>query len=81
MHDSLNTHIKETFEISLCQNISLFAEKETLFVFKPKTLPVECSMCPVECSMCHVECSIDFGHLKFLLGLILTTILTPRVGK
>ena len=74
MHDALNTHIKETFEIPLCQNISLFAEKETLFVFKPKNMLVECSMCPV-------ECSIDFDHLKFLLGLILTTILTPRVGK
>ena len=36
-------------------------------------------MYPVECSMYPVECSIDFGHLQFPLGLILTTILTSRV--
>ena len=29
--------------------------------------------------MYPVECSIDFGHLQFPLGLILTTILTSRV--
>ena len=51
-----------------------------------ETLPVECSMYPAECNICLVKCSIypvessiDFGHLKFPLGLILTTILTPKV--
>ena len=79
-------YIKETFEIPLCQCFT-FAKKETLFIFNPiETLPIVCNMHPVECnvrpvkcSIYHVESSIDVGHLKFPLGLILTTILTPKV--
>ena len=41
--------------------------------------PVECNVYPVKCSIYPVESNIDVGHLKFPLGLILTTILTPKV--
>ena len=41
--------------------------------------PVECNVCPVKCNIYPVESNIDVGHLKFPLGLILTTILTPKV--
>ena len=86
MHDALYTYTKETFEILLCQCFT-FPKKETLFIFNPiETLPVVCNMHPVECNVCPVKCSIypvessiDVGHLKFPLGLILTTILTPKV--
>ena len=51
-----------------------------MFIFNPiETLPVVCNMHPVECSIYPVESNIDVGHLKFPLGLILTTILTPKV--
>ena len=43
--------------------------------------PVECNVCPVKCNIYPVESNIDVGHLKFPLGLILTTILTPKVKK
>ena len=42
-------------------------------------LPVECNVCFVKCSTFPVESSIDVYDVKFLLGLILTTILTPKV--
>ena len=42
-------------------------------------LPVECNVCFVKCSTFPVESSIDVDHVKFLLGLILATILTPKV--
>ena len=42
-------------------------------------LPVECNVCSVKCSTFPIESSIDVDHVKFLLGLILTTILTPKV--
>ena len=42
-------------------------------------LPVECNVCLVKCSVYPVESSIDVDHVKFPLGLILATILTPKV--
>ena len=42
-------------------------------------LPVECNVCPVKCSVYPVESSIDVDHVKFPLGLIMSTILTPKV--
>ena len=42
-------------------------------------LPVEYNVGLVECSVNPVESSIDVDHVIFLLGLIMSTILTPMV--
>ena len=88
MHDALNTFIKETFEIPLSMFHFLLRRRPCLFLNPIETLSVECSMYHAECNICLVKCSIypvesniDFGHLKFPLGLILRTILTPKVEK
>ena len=86
MHNVLYTYTKETFEFFYIK-ASFFLRKKPCLFFNPiETLPVVCNMHPVECNVCHVKCSIypiesniDVGHLKFPLGLILTTILTPKV--
>ena len=64
----------------------LLRRRPCLYLNPIEILPVECSMYPVECNICPlkysiypVESSIDVGHLKFPLGLIPTTILTPKV--
>ena len=72
---------------SLYVNVSLLLRKRPCLSLNPiETMPVVCSMHPVECNVYPIKCSIysvessiDVGHLKFPLGLILTTILTPKV--
>ena len=86
MYDALYTYTKKTFEILLYPCFT-FAEKESLFFFNLiEILPVVCNILPVECNVCSVKCSTfpvesstDVDHVKFILGLIMTTILTPKV--
>ena len=86
MHDALYTYIKRPLKFLYVNVLLLLRKRPGLSLNPIETLPVVCSMHPVECNVYPVKCSIypvessiGVGHLKFPLGLILTTILTPKV--
>ena len=87
MYNALYTCIKETSESILCPCFT-FAEEEDLVypLNQIETRTVICSIFPVVCNVGSVKCnvdpvesSIDVDHVKFLLGLIMSTIMTPKV--
>ena len=68
MHDALNTYIKETFGIPLCQNISLFAKKENLFVLNQEENSA-CRMQYVSCRVQYMPCRMKYSFWPFKISL------------
>ena len=79
MYDALYTYTKKTLEILLYPYFTFAEKRPCLSLNQIEILPVVCNILPVGCNLCSIKCSIYVDHVKFPLGLILATILTPKV--